>query len=37
MSKLMPAQATAQMHRKLAEPGKVEPTIQKEHGKEISK
>jgi short-subunit dehydrogenase len=25
MSKVMPAQATAQMHRKLAEPGKVEP------------
>ena len=25
MSKVMPSQATAQMHRKLAEPGKVEP------------
>jgi short-subunit dehydrogenase len=30
MSKVMPSQATAQMHRKLAEPGKVEPTLQKE-------
>ncbi|HEX2544876.1 MAG TPA: SDR family NAD(P)-dependent oxidoreductase [Ramlibacter sp.] len=28
MSKVMPAQATAHMHRKLAEPGKVEPTLQ---------
>jgi short-subunit dehydrogenase len=35
MSKVMPAQATAQMHRKLAEPGTTEPTIQKQHeGKE---
>ena len=25
LSKVMPAQATAQIHRKLAEPGKVEP------------
>jgi short-subunit dehydrogenase len=31
MSKVMPAQATAQMHRKLAEPGTTEPSIQKEH------
>jgi short-subunit dehydrogenase len=29
MSKVMPAQATAQMHRKLAEPGKVEPESHK--------
>ena len=29
MSKVMPAQATAQMHRKLAEPGKVEPDLHK--------
>lgn len=28
MSKVMPAQATAQMHRKLAEPGTTEPTVQ---------
>ena len=35
MSKVLPAQATAQMHRKLAEPGTTEPTIQKHHeGKE---
>lgn len=34
MSKVMPAQATAQMHRKLAEPGTTEPTLQKEHLKE---
>lgn len=34
MSKVMPAQATAQMHRKLAEPGTTEPTLQKEHHKE---
>ena len=35
MSKVMPSQATAQMHRKLAEPGTTEPTLQKEHeGKE---
>jgi short-subunit dehydrogenase len=35
MSKVMPAQATAQVHRKLAEPGTTEPTIQQEHeGKE---
>jgi short-subunit dehydrogenase len=35
MSKVMPAQATAEMHRKLAEPGTTEPTLQKEHeGKE---
>jgi short-subunit dehydrogenase len=32
MSKVMPAQATAQMHRKLAEPGTTEPTLQEEHG-----
>jgi short-subunit dehydrogenase len=25
MSKVLPSQATAQMHRKLAEPGRVEP------------
>ncbi|RYF14244.1 MAG: SDR family NAD(P)-dependent oxidoreductase [Comamonadaceae bacterium] len=31
MSKVMPAQATAQMHRKLAEPGTTEPTVQAEH------
>ncbi|MBC5782603.1 SDR family NAD(P)-dependent oxidoreductase [Ramlibacter sp. USB13] len=31
MSKVMPSQATAQMHRKLAEPGTTEPTLQKEH------
>lgn len=31
LSKVMPAQATAQMHRKLAEPGTTEPTLQKEH------
>jgi len=31
MSKVMPSQATAQMHRKLAEPGKAEPTLQQEH------
>ncbi|MBE7367546.1 SDR family NAD(P)-dependent oxidoreductase [Ramlibacter pallidus] len=31
MSKVMPSQATAQMHRKLAEPGKAEPTLQDEH------
>ena len=31
MSKVLPAQATAQMHRKLAEPGTTEPTLQKEH------
>lgn len=31
MSKVMPAQATAQMHRKLAEPGTTEPTLQQEH------
>jgi len=30
MSKIMPAQATAQMHRKLAEPGTTEPTLQKD-------
>ena len=30
MSKVMPAQATAAMHRKLAEPGTTEPTLQKE-------
>jgi short-subunit dehydrogenase len=30
MSKVMPAQATAQMHRKLAEPGKVEPESHKQ-------
>lgn len=34
MSKVMPAQATAQMHRKLAEPGTTEPTLQQEHHKE---
>lgn len=35
MSKVMPSQATAQMHRKLAEPGTTEPTLQQEHeGKE---
>ena len=28
MSKVMPAQATAQAHRKLAEPGTTEPTVQ---------
>lgn len=31
MSKVMPAQAAAQMHRKLAEPGTTEPTVQAEH------
>ncbi|HVE52314.1 MAG TPA: SDR family NAD(P)-dependent oxidoreductase [Ramlibacter sp.] len=31
MSKVMPAQATAQLHRKLAEPGQAEPTLQGEH------
>lgn len=31
LSKVMPAQATAQMHRKLAEPGTTEPTLQKDH------
>jgi short-subunit dehydrogenase len=31
MSKVMPAQATAQMHRKLAEPGTTEPSVQQEH------
>ena len=31
MSKVMPAQVTAQMHRKLAEPGTTEPSVQKEH------
>jgi uncharacterized protein len=31
MSKVMPSQATAQMHRKLAEPGQSEPTLQQEH------
>jgi short-subunit dehydrogenase len=31
MSKVMPSQATAAMHRKLAEPGKAEPTLQDEH------
>jgi short-subunit dehydrogenase len=30
MSKIMPAQATAQMHRRLAEPGTTEPTLQKD-------
>lgn len=30
MSKVMPSQAAAQLHRKLAEPGKVEPTLQNE-------
>jgi short-subunit dehydrogenase len=30
MGKVMPAQATAQLHRKLAEPGTTEPTLQKE-------
>lgn len=30
MSKVMPAQATAQMHRRLAEPGQAEPTLQNE-------
>ena len=28
MSKVMPSQATAAMHRKLAEPGQAEPTLQ---------
>ena len=32
ISKVMPAQATAAMHRKIAEPGKAKPTLQKEHG-----
>ena len=31
ISKVMPSQATAQMHRKLAEPGTTEPTLQDEH------
>lgn len=31
MSKVMPAQATAALHRRLVEPGKVEPTVQKAH------
>jgi short-subunit dehydrogenase len=30
MSKVLPAQATAQLHRKLAEPGTTEPTLQNE-------
>jgi len=30
MSKVLPSQATAQLHRKLAEPGTTEPTLQKE-------
>lgn len=30
MSKVMPAQATARMHRKLAEPGTTEPTLQQD-------
>jgi short-subunit dehydrogenase len=30
MSKVMPAQAAAQLHRKLAEPGTTEPTLQKD-------
>ena len=30
LSKVMPAQAAAQIHRKLAEPGTTEPTLQKE-------
>jgi len=34
MSKVMPAQAVAQMHRKLAEPGATEPTLQAGHRKE---
>lgn len=38
MSKVLPSQATAQMHRKLAEPGTTEPTVQQEHiGKETAK
>lgn len=38
MSKVMPSQATAQLHRKLAEPGTTEPSVQKDHiGKEIVK
>jgi short-subunit dehydrogenase len=38
MSKVMPAQATAQMHRKLAEPGTTEPGIQQQHeGQENAK
>ena len=31
MSKVMPSQATAAMHRKLAEPGQAEPTLQADH------
>lgn len=31
MSKVMPAQAVAQMHRKEAEPGTTEPTLQQDH------
>ena len=34
MSKVMPAQATASLHRKLAEPGQAEPTVQEERHKE---
>ena len=30
LSKVMPSQASAQLHRKLAEPGTTEPTLQKE-------
>lgn len=33
MSKVLPAQATAQLHRKLAEPGTTEPTLQSDHQK----
>lgn len=34
MSKVMPSQAAASMHRKLAEPGKAEPTLQQDPFKE---
>jgi hypothetical protein len=30
MSKVLPSQVTAQMHRKMAEPGTTEPTLQKD-------
>ena len=30
LSKVMPSQVNAQWHRKLAEPGTTEPTVQKE-------
>ena len=37
-SKVLPAQAVAEMHRKVAEPGTTEPTLQQQHqGKETAK